>query len=83
MLTPVINYQRRILRDRLRPADARLAYGARVKGQQDMKEPLAAPFVIYYPSTAVLRQKVQDFFIRIRINSSLFVERKRTTVAST
>lgn len=34
MLKPVINYQRRILRDRLRPADARLAYGTRVKGQQ-------------------------------------------------
>lgn len=37
MLQPVINYQRRILRDRLRPADARLAYGSRVKGQQDTR----------------------------------------------
>lgn len=37
MLKPVINYQRRILRDRLRPADARLAYGDREKGQQDLR----------------------------------------------
>lgn len=37
MLKPVINYQRRILRDRLRPGDARLAYGDRVKGQQDLR----------------------------------------------
>lgn len=32
MLKPVINYQRRMLRDRLRPTDSRLAYGDRVKG---------------------------------------------------
>lgn len=32
MLKPVINYQKRMLRDRLRPTDSRLAYGDRVKG---------------------------------------------------
>lgn len=32
MLKPVINFQKRMLRDRLRPADSRLAYGDRVKG---------------------------------------------------
>lgn len=37
MLKPIINYQRRLLCDRLRPADARLAYGDRVKGQQDLR----------------------------------------------
>lgn len=46
MLKPIINYQRLILRDRLRPADARLAYGARVKGQQDMRGPAEGPCCI-------------------------------------
>lgn len=34
MLKPVINYQKRLLRDRLRATDTGLAYGARIKGQQ-------------------------------------------------
>lgn len=33
MLEPIIDFQKKMLRDRLRPADARLAFGDRVKGQ--------------------------------------------------
>lgn len=33
MLEPVIDFQRKMLRDRLRPNDTRLAFGDRVKGQ--------------------------------------------------
>ncbi|XP_075894575.1 solute carrier family 4 member 1a (Diego blood group) [Nelusetta ayraudi] len=43
MLKPVINYQRRILRDRLRPADTRLAYGDREKVEKPPQEPREDP----------------------------------------
>lgn len=33
MLEPIIKFQKKMLRDRLRPTDTRLAFGARVKGQ--------------------------------------------------
>lgn len=33
MLEPIINFQKKMLRDRLRPNDNRLAFGDRVKGQ--------------------------------------------------
>lgn len=33
MLEPVIKFQKKMLRDRLRPIDTRLAFGDRVKGQ--------------------------------------------------
>lgn len=33
MLEPIISFQKRILRDRLRPIDTRLAFGDRVKGE--------------------------------------------------
>lgn len=32
MLEPIIGFQKKILRDRLRPTDTRLAFGDRVKG---------------------------------------------------
>lgn len=32
MLEPIISFQKRMLRDRLRPIDTRLAFGDRVKG---------------------------------------------------
>lgn len=32
MLEPIISYQKRMLRDRVRPTDTRLAFGSRVKG---------------------------------------------------
>lgn len=32
MLEPIISFQKRMLRDRLRPTDTRLAFGDRVKG---------------------------------------------------
>lgn len=37
MLEPVINFQQKMLRDRLRPNDTRLAFGDRVKGQQTVQ----------------------------------------------
>lgn len=33
MLEPIIQFQRRMLRERVRPSDTRLAFGDRVKGQ--------------------------------------------------
>lgn len=33
MLEPIINFQRKMLQDRLRPTDDRLAFGDRVKGR--------------------------------------------------
>lgn len=33
MLQPIINYQNRMLRDRVRPVDSRLAFGDRAKGR--------------------------------------------------
>lgn len=33
MLEPVINFQKKMLRDRVRPCDTRLAFGDRLKGQ--------------------------------------------------
>lgn len=33
MLESIINFQKKMLRDRLRPNDTRLAYGDRVQGQ--------------------------------------------------
>uniref|UniRef100_A0A8C7ZAM7 Solute carrier family 4 member 1a (Diego blood group) n=1 Tax=Oryzias sinensis TaxID=183150 RepID=A0A8C7ZAM7_9TELE len=42
MLEPIIDFQKKMLRDRLRPADARLAFGDRVIGQPEVREdPLA------------------------------------------
>lgn len=32
MLEPIISFQKRMLRDRLRPSDTRLAFGDRLKG---------------------------------------------------
>lgn len=32
MLEPIINFQKKLLGDRVRPADTRLAFGSRVKG---------------------------------------------------
>lgn len=32
MLEPIISFQKRVLRDRLRPSDTRLAFGDRLKG---------------------------------------------------
>lgn len=34
MLEPIINFQKKMLHDRLRPSDTRLAFGDRVHGQQ-------------------------------------------------
>lgn len=34
MLEPIIDFQKKMLCDRLRPSDARLAFGDRVHGQQ-------------------------------------------------
>lgn len=33
MLEPIIDFQKKMLRDRVRPSDTRLAFGDRVKGQ--------------------------------------------------
>lgn len=33
MLEPIINFQKKMLRDRLRPSDTRLAFGDRITGQ--------------------------------------------------
>uniref|UniRef100_A0AAQ5YSF7 Anion exchange protein n=1 Tax=Amphiprion ocellaris TaxID=80972 RepID=A0AAQ5YSF7_AMPOC len=41
MLDPIIDFQQKMLRDRLRPCDSRLAFGDRVKGQQTTEDPLA------------------------------------------
>lgn len=37
MLEPIIDFQKKMLRDRLRPCDTRLAFGDRVKGQHTVK----------------------------------------------
>lgn len=56
MLKPVINYQRRILRDRLRPGDARLAYGDRVKVEKPPEEPREDPLArTGYPFGGMVR----------------------------
>lgn len=34
MMEPIIEFQKKMLRDRLRPADTRLAFGDRVEGQR-------------------------------------------------
>uniref|UniRef100_A0A8C4GZY6 Anion exchange protein n=1 Tax=Dicentrarchus labrax TaxID=13489 RepID=A0A8C4GZY6_DICLA len=43
MLEPVINFQKKMLRERVRPNDSRLAFGDRVKGQftEPREDPLA------------------------------------------
>uniref|UniRef100_A0A3P9KP19 Anion exchange protein n=1 Tax=Oryzias latipes TaxID=8090 RepID=A0A3P9KP19_ORYLA len=38
MLEPIIDFQKKMLRDRLRPADARLAFGDRVKADEGPEE---------------------------------------------
>lgn len=43
MLEPVIRFQRKMLRDRLRPADTRLAFGDRVKVEKAPQEPREDP----------------------------------------
>lgn len=37
MLEPIIEFQQRMLRDRLRPCDSRLAFGDRLKGSDSVK----------------------------------------------
>ncbi|KAM7371683.1 hypothetical protein PAMP_008898 [Pampus punctatissimus] len=43
MLKPIINFQQKILRDRLRPTDTRLAFGDRVKVQEVPQAPREDP----------------------------------------
>ncbi|XP_042361408.1 solute carrier family 4 member 1a (Diego blood group) [Plectropomus leopardus] len=43
MLAPIINFQKKMLRDRLRPCDTRLAYGARVRVDKPPEEPREDP----------------------------------------
>ncbi|XP_040917849.1 solute carrier family 4 member 1a (Diego blood group) [Toxotes jaculatrix] len=43
MLEPIIDFQRKMLRDRLRPSDTRLAFGDRVKVEKAPEEPKEDP----------------------------------------
>ncbi|KAF3846078.1 hypothetical protein F7725_003156 [Dissostichus mawsoni] len=43
MLVPIINYQKKMLCDRLRPTDTRLAFGERVKVEKAPEEPREDP----------------------------------------
>ncbi|KAM4530111.1 solute carrier family 4 member 1a (Diego blood group) isoform 1-T2 [Odontesthes bonariensis] len=43
MLEPIIAFQQKMLRDRLRPSDTRLAFGDRVKADQGPEEPREDP----------------------------------------
>lgn len=43
MLEPIIEFQQRMLRDRLRPCDSRLAFGARLKVDKAPEEPREDP----------------------------------------
>ncbi|TMS14687.1 Band 3 anion exchange protein [Larimichthys crocea] len=43
MLAPIINFQQKMLRDRLRPSDTRLGFGDRVKAEKRPEEPREDP----------------------------------------
>ncbi|XP_028267499.1 solute carrier family 4 member 1a (Diego blood group) [Parambassis ranga] len=43
MLEPIIDFQKKMLRDRLRPCDTRLAFGDRVKAEKAPEEPREDP----------------------------------------
>ncbi|KAL6103139.1 uncharacterized protein ACO6RY_02601 [Pungitius sinensis] len=43
MLEPIIDFQKKMLRDRLRPSDTRLAFGDRVKDEKPPEEPREDP----------------------------------------
>ncbi|KAF7664725.1 hypothetical protein LDENG_00168160 [Lucifuga dentata] len=43
MLDPIVNFQKKMLRDRVRPSDTRLAFGDRVKVEKPPEEPREDP----------------------------------------
>ena len=60
MLEPIIAFQKKMLRDRLRPSDTRLAFGDRVKGQNSLASNKCAKEPHYLASESKIQQIFHD-----------------------